>query len=356
MRDGIVLTPPPRCRRVAARPEPAPLDAILGGWPADWRSAVPVRRLLAGALVVAVGVVAVLTLGGPARAFADALARAAAADPAWVAAGVALEALSIAGYVALFGLVSGAGAVASYRITVGGAAVTRLLPTAGAGGVAFTVWALRRATGAGTADAGALLLRFLVLLYAVFLAALAAGGALVASGAVDAPGGPALGAEPGGAAAGAMLLGLAFAAVADAVGPRGGRLVRGAVALGRAVRAALVVARGGSPLLLGAVVWWAADVAVLWATFSAVGTPPALGVLVFGYFLGAVGNTLPVPGAASGGTIAAFLALGVAPDLTLAAVLAYRAIAIWLPTPFGAAALAALRRQDGAPRAHSSVR
>jgi uncharacterized membrane protein YbhN (UPF0104 family) len=47
--------------------------------------------------------------------------------------------------------------------------------------------------------------------------------------------------------------------------------------------------------------------------------------------------------------IGALLALGVAADVTIAAVLAYRAIAIWLPTPFGAAALVALRRDAALP-------
>jgi hypothetical protein len=38
------------------------------------------------------------------------------------------------------------------------------------------------------------------------------------------------------------------------------------------------------------------------------------------------------------------LAFGVEPDLALASVLAYRAIAIWLPAPIGLAALNGLRR------------
>jgi uncharacterized membrane protein YbhN (UPF0104 family) len=38
------------------------------------------------------------------------------------------------------------------------------------------------------------------------------------------------------------------------------------------------------------------------------------------------------------------LAFGVEADLALASVLAYRAIAIWLPAPIGLAALGGLRR------------
>jgi hypothetical protein len=42
--------------------------------------------------------------------------------------------------------------------------------------------------------------------------------------------------------------------------------------------------------------------------------------------------------------VGVLLAFGVEPDLALASVLAYRAIAIWLPAPIGLAALGGLRR------------
>ena len=82
---------------------------------------------------------------------------------------------------------------------------------------------------------------------------------------------------------------------------------------------------------------------MLWCTFHALGQPPALAVLAFAYFAGQVGNTIPIPGAVSGGMVGTLLAFGVAPDLALSAVLAYRAVAIWLPAPLGLAALGALR-------------
>jgi len=101
--------------------------------------------------------------------------------------------------------------------------------------------------------------------------------------------------------------------------------------------------RSADPRLLGAVAWWTFDAAVLWCTFQALGQPPALAVLAFAYFAGQVGNTIPIPGAVSGGMVGTLLAFGVAPDLALSAVLAYRAVAIWLPAPLGLAALGALR-------------
>ena len=110
------------------------------------------------------------------------------------------------------------------------------------------------------------------------------------------------------------------------------------------MRDALALVRGRDVRLLGALAWWGFDVCVLWAVFNAVGTPPSPGVLVLGYFLGQVANTVPVPGAASGGLVGVMLAFGVDADVALAGVLAYRAIAIWLPAPLGAHALAGLKR------------
>ena len=74
---------------------------------------------------------------------------------------------------------------------------------------------------------------------------------------------------------------------------------------------------------------------------DAFGTPPALAVVVLAYFVGQVANTLPVPGAVSGGMVGVLLAFGVDADLAVVSVLAYRAVAIWLPAPFGLRALAA---------------
>jgi hypothetical protein len=65
---------------------------------------------------------------------------------------------------------------------------------------------------------------------------------------------------------------------------------------------------------------------------------------VLAYFVGQVGNTIPIPGAVSGGIVGVLVAFAVPADLALVSVLAYRAIAIWLPAPIGLVALGALRR------------
>ena len=66
--------------------------------------------------------------------------------------------------------------------------------------------------------------------------------------------------------------------------------------------------------MLWPVVWWAFDVATLWACFEAFGDAPATGTIILCYFLGAMGNLLPIPGGVGGtegGMVGAFAASGV---------------------------------------------
>jgi uncharacterized membrane protein YbhN (UPF0104 family) len=297
------------------------------------------------ALVVAVAVAAPRIAG----VFADALVRAIHADPRWAVAAVAFEMLSFGGYIALFWHVAGRstprfGLRASYEVSLAGTAATRLLPTAGAGGAALTFWSLKRASNDG-ATATRTLLTFLVVLYSVFLAALATSGALLATGAVDGGAPLQLSALPAGAALLAIAVALLLAGRrSQAPGHDAPRLRRAAHALGGAVRDALGLVRRPHPRLLGALAWWGFDMLVIWAAFNAFGRPPAAAVLVLGYFLGQIANTVPLPGAASGGMVGAFLALGMPAAVVLPAVLTYRAIAIWTPVPAGAAAITGLRR------------
>jgi putative heme transporter len=321
------------------------------------------RAALALALAL-VAVAVLLVAGGPLQAFADALQRAIEADPRWIGAAAAFELLAFAGYVALLWLVGRRatrrlGLRESTEVALGGAAATRLLPTGGAGGAALTVWAFRRAGLDGRAAARTLL-AFLVVLYSVFLISIAVAGGLLATGLVSGGGSFAITALP---ALGAVLViagALALAAhrpqpgagtpVARAA-PGASRLARAQAALGHApatvggaVRNAIALVRSGDPRLLGAIAWWAFDGAVLWAMLHALGAPPELTVLVLAYFLGQIANTIPVPGAASGGMVGVLLAFGVEADLALASVLAYRSVAIWLPAPLGLVALGGLRK------------
>ena len=348
----------------ATAPAPVASDdaSVSLGLPHVDARAMARRAVLPGSLVVAVAA-AVVVAGAPLETFADAVARALAADARWVAAAALFELLSFAGYIALLWLVVGRatprmGLRASAQVTLGGTAASRLLPAAGLGGVAMTIWILRRA-GLGAREAARSLVSFLVVLYSVFLAAIAVSGVTVATGLSAGDGPLVLSAVPALAAAGVIFAALSFAlfvapSTLDArphdgsPGSRSQRLLAGArhlpTSLSAAVHDAFEVIRRGDPRLLGAPAWWAFDAAVLWAMLEAFGAPPALAVVVLSYFVGQVANTLPLPAAVSGGMVGVLLAFGVGADLALASVLAYRAVAIWVPSPIGLLALRGLRR------------
>jgi uncharacterized protein (TIRG00374 family) len=69
-------------------------------------------------------------------------------------------------------------------------------------------------------------------------------------------------------------------------------------------------------------------------------------VLIQGFFVGMLGNLLPMPGGVGGvegGMIAAFAAFGVDGGLAVVAVLVYRAFTFWLPMVPGVVAYFQLR-------------
>jgi len=286
-------------------------------------------------------------------------------DAWWLALAAVLEVCSFLGYIALFRVVfvrgdSRIGWRESYEITMAGLAATRLFATAGAGGIALTAWALRR-SGMDARVAACRLIAFMVLLYAVFMATLVIDGVGLYVGVIPGGGTFAITLVP--ALFGATVIGV-FLAISLLPSDLD-RLVRGwrtgGVRLGRfagslaaapataasGVRAAIALVRTRNPYLLGAVAWWGFDIAVLWACFHAFGASPPKGVIVMSYFVGMVGNTLPLPGGiggVEGGMIGALSAFGVDVEVSVVAVLAYRGFAFWLPALPGAVAYLQLRR------------
>jgi uncharacterized membrane protein YbhN (UPF0104 family) len=318
-----------------------------------------VRRGAIPAVLAVAAVGVVLLGGGPLHAFVDALRRGLDASPTWALVGVVFEVFSLTGYVALMSLVAGRatpriGARESAQITLAGAAATRVLPTAGAGGAALAVWAFRRA-GLKPLAAARTLLAFMVVLYAVFLGTIAVSGAALALGLVRSRGPEALSVIPavGAVLAVAVCLGLALRHRAQAVPAEGeapnrrtGRraaLARGASVVGHAVRDAVRLVGSGDPRLLGAPAYWVFDAAVLWSMMHAFGSPPALPVVLLAYLIGQVANTVPIPGSVSGGMVGVLLAFGVSAGLAVPAVLVYRLISVWIPFPAAIAALPRLR-------------
>lgn len=286
-------------------------------------------------------------------------------DRWWIAIGVLFEMLSFAGYVVLFRavFVSGKGPIGwreSYQITMAGLAATRLFAVAGAGGVALTAWALRR-SGMRAKAVATRMVAFLVLLYVVYAGSLLLAGLGLGLGLLPGGGSFAITIVPAIVAVGLFVVtGLVALLPGDAErylkrsAQRPGRLAsllaRGATvpAMGAAgVRAAIGLVQTRDPKLLGAPAWWGFDICVLWATFHAFGSAPDFTVIWMAYFVGMLGNLLPLPGGlggVEGGMIGALVAFGVEFNLAVLAVLSYRGISFWLPTLPGAVAYFQLRR------------
>ena len=312
-------------------------------------------------LLLAAGAAATISLLLLAPAFGDlpdTWSRLTSGDGRWLLLAFGFEALSFLGHIVLFRAVSvdagsRVGMRASTEITLAGHAATRLFAAGGAGGVALTAWALRR-SGMDRSQVAARMTTFLVLLYGVYMATLVAGGLGLYTGVLrgDAPVGLTLVPAIFGALviAAALALPRASGRIERLARRRGGRVARvapAAAALGEGVRTSLRLARSRNPGLLGAFLWWAGDIAVLWACFEAFGDSPAIAVVVMAYFVGMLANTLPLPGGVGGvdgGMIGALIAFGVDPGLAVVSVLAYRGFAFWLPIAPGVAAWISLRR------------
>jgi uncharacterized membrane protein YbhN (UPF0104 family) len=112
------------------------------------------------------------------------------------------------------------------------------------------------------------------------------------------------------------------------------------------VRSALALLARPRPGLLGVLVYWGLDIAVLWCAFRAFGPTPAIAVVVMAYLVGTLADLLPFPGGiggVDGGMIGVLLAFGVPGGRAVVAVLIYRAFSFWLPTLPGVAGFFGLR-------------
>ncbi|MBA3328207.1 MAG: flippase-like domain-containing protein [Solirubrobacterales bacterium] len=286
-------------------------------------------------------------------------------DVWWLAGAFVFTVLSFGGYVLLFQSVfvragSRIDVAASYQITMAGLAATRLFAAGGAGGIALTAWALRR-SGMARRTVADRTLAFLVLTYVVYAAALVVVGFGLYLGLLPGPGPWEITLVP--AIFGLGCFGVAFGLSRvppdlqrrlEDTARRGGRLARIAQRAANApastsagIREAIGHARSRDPALLGALAYWGFNIAVLWAAFHAFGEAPEWPVIIMAYFVGFLGNLLPLPGGiggVDGGMIGAFAAFGVDFGLATVAVLVYRAFAFWLPTIPGAIAYFQLRR------------
>src|SRR5437588_12449871 len=108
------------------------------------------RQLALGAVLIVVALVGLYFLLPKLAGLKQTWGQLRHGDPVLLVLGSGLELLSVGGYIILFGTVFGRGMRridwrASVEIPLAGIAAIRLLSAAGAGGVAVTAWALRRA-------------------------------------------------------------------------------------------------------------------------------------------------------------------------------------------------------------------
>jgi uncharacterized membrane protein YbhN (UPF0104 family) len=274
---------------------------------------------------------------------------------AWIALAVALEALSVVGFVLIFKLILGTRmnwrqASASGLRALG---ASTLLP---AGNIVGPVMGVRSSADDTPLAA---LTRSTIALTVITLApgviVLGAVAVVLWLGLVDGPH-DALRTLP--AAGIALTLIIAMAQIRtrsthrDRRPDEAGRVRRAARQLVAALRPvsdgvaearSVLVARDWK--LLGAVGYYAFDNAVLWAAFHAYGHTPAPSVIVMGYLVGSLGSALPIPaglGAVEGGMIGALVLYGAPAGPAAGAVLLYRGVSLLLPVALSACAWAML--------------
>ena len=296
----------------------------------------------------------------------DAIARLGDARRSWIAVALLATIASFGAYVALFRGVVGDKVVKlewgeSYQITMAGLAATRLFSAGGAGGILLTYWALRKA-GMPRAESAKRMVAFLVLLYAVYVVAVIVFGVLLRVGLIPGEGPIEVTIIPAAIAGVVALIVLLIALIPGDLAKRldrhtsEGRLARW---MTRLAALPATVATGvrtawdfvcdpsrGWLAMLGAVGFWAANIAILWASFRSLGVAVPLGELVVGFFVGMAANLLPAPagvGAVDGGLIGAFAIFGFELETVIAAVLIYRLFAFYLPVPPGIVAFFQLR-------------
>ena len=325
------------------------------------------KRLIQTGVAVVLLLVATYVLIPKLFDLQDALGKIDQGDPVWIALGVAFCIVMFAAYVALFRGVVGENVIhlrwnESYQITLAGLAATRLFSAGGAGGILLTYWALRKA-GMERRESVCRMVAFLVVLYSVYLVALIVFGVLLRVGALSGEAPLSGTVIPAALAALALVLGLLNALLPTAFerrierhtsgrfGKLARRLATAPATFAQGTRTAIAFVRHPSAGVLafgGAIGFWGANIAILWASFHAFDVSVPLGVVIQGFFLGTLANLFPFApggvGAVDAGLIGAFVLFGVPSDAVFPAVLTYRVIAFWLPIPPGIVAFFQLRK------------
>ena len=325
------------------------------------------KRLAQTAIAVVLLFVAIYVLIPKLFDLQDAIGKIKDGNPVWIALGVVFCVAMFAAYVALFRGVVGEKVIhlewgESYQITMAGLAATRLFSAGGAGGILLTYWALRKA-GMERRQSVCRMLAFLVVLYSIYLLALVVFGILLRTHVLSGEAPLSGTVIPAALAGAALVIGLLIALLPEDVehrlarhssgrfGKWAARLATAPATLAQGTRTALQFVRdprAGALAIGGAIGFWAANIAILWASFHAFDVHVPLGVVVQGFFLGMLANLFPFApggvGAVDAGMIGAFVLFGLPSTEVFAAVLTYRVIAFWLPIPPGIIAFFQLRK------------
>ncbi len=328
------------------------------------------KRIIQTVVIVTVMVIAIYFLLPQVAGLGDATKEIGDADPLWVGIAVACEIVAFGTYVALFRGVVGGDVLPltwreSYEINMAGLAATRLFSAGGAGGIALTYWALRKA-GMPARQSACRMVAFLVLQYVWYPTALIVFGVLMYIGVL--PGSDDFGVTilPAIIATIALVLAAAITLVpadftrridrmTEDSGSRKARIAHRLASVPDTFASGMRTAYGlvrhphsGGLAIFGSVGFWAANIAILWASFKAFGITVPLGVIVQGFFIGMVANLIPFApagvGAVDAGLIGSFFIFDLPHPEVFAAVLVYRVIAFWLPIPPGIVAFFQLRR------------
>jgi uncharacterized membrane protein YbhN (UPF0104 family) len=316
-------------------------------------------RLLVAALILAVVVAVIVLLPG----LGSLRTRLSHANPDWLLVGVGLKLLSELGYVAAFRMIfcRRMSWLVSWQIGMAELAANALFPTGGAGGLALGAWALRRG-GMPAPEIARRSVAFFLLTSVPNVVGVIVIGLALAIGVLPGEGNLLLTALPAAVAAGAIVAALQAGRFAARRGddratpqqphhaaPKRVQALRASVtAIAGGVSEALALLREANAILIaGLLAYLVFDVMILWATFHAIGTAPLLGPLAMGYLIGELGGLIPVPGGIGGidaGLVGTLLLYHVPLTAAAGAVLAYRAIVLWVPATVGGGAFVLLRR------------
>jgi uncharacterized protein (TIRG00374 family) len=283
------------------------------------------------------------------------------AKPAWLLLGIGLKVLSGLGYVAVFRMVFCRRMTwrVSFEIGMSELGANALFPTGGAGGLALGAWALKRG-GMPAAEIARRSVAFFLLTSVANVVGLIVVGLGLAAHLFPGESNLALTLIPAAIAAaaviGALLAGRTSASLHRRLerreegdsSRRARGMLKGLVAVADGVNEAVLLLREGNAVLIaGMIAYLVFDVMILWATFRAFGAAPPLAIVWIAYLIGELGGLIPVPGGIGGvdaGLVGTLVLYNVQITAATSAVLAYRAIALWVPALLGACAFIALRR------------